>query len=299
MRYKTDSVDHIKHPWPASPPRRLVLVHHRALIPVPLPCLSPNHGLLCEVGVLAKARLAFGLLSTPPPHYMCSFGCWMSPLFFFHKTWHKPFVRDYMAKNHSARFERAFGRRRAKSMMEATAGSMIGVGEVGQTEAAASIVVRAHLLLRQIDDDRLRKQKVQIAQHSTQPNPTAPFLHAPSPPSGGNQQHNAYTRITHTDRTPPARCPQDQGADQPGEPRRPRRRRHLPERGEGPLPRGGLDRRSKRSRVIRALRWRLRGEGVRVPAREPEERDSVPDLLCVYRRRGGEVCRVCVFSALF
>eukprot|EP00903_Cladosiphon_okamuranus_P010445 g9881.t1 len=42
----------------------------------------------------------------------------------------QPFVRDYMAKNHSARFEHAFGQRRAKSMMEATAGSIIGVGEI-------------------------------------------------------------------------------------------------------------------------------------------------------------------------
>ena len=56
----------------------------------------------------------------------------------------QPFVRDYMVKNHSTRFERAFGQRRAKSMMEATAGSIIGVGEVCRcvgvaTEAAARV----------------------------------------------------------------------------------------------------------------------------------------------------------------
>ncbi|CAM9681343.1 unnamed protein product, partial [Hapterophycus canaliculatus] len=42
----------------------------------------------------------------------------------------KPFVRDYIKRNHSERFERAFGSRRAHSMMEATAGSIIGVGEI-------------------------------------------------------------------------------------------------------------------------------------------------------------------------
>ncbi|CAM9676971.1 unnamed protein product [Ectocarpus sp. 4 AP-2014] len=42
----------------------------------------------------------------------------------------QPFVRDYITRTHSERFERAFGQRRAKSMMEATAGSIIGVGEI-------------------------------------------------------------------------------------------------------------------------------------------------------------------------
>ena len=42
----------------------------------------------------------------------------------------QPFVKDYIANNHSGRFQRAFGERRAKLMMEATAGSVIGVGEV-------------------------------------------------------------------------------------------------------------------------------------------------------------------------
>ncbi|CAN0318394.1 unnamed protein product [Ectocarpus sp. 13 AM-2016] len=46
----------------------------------------------------------------------------------------QPFVRDYITRNHSERFERAFGQRRAKSMMEATAGSIIGVGEVRSRE---------------------------------------------------------------------------------------------------------------------------------------------------------------------
>ncbi|CAM9855657.1 unnamed protein product, partial [Discosporangium mesarthrocarpum] len=42
----------------------------------------------------------------------------------------QPFVRDYMAKNHGDTFQRVFGERRAKPLMEATAGSMIGVGEI-------------------------------------------------------------------------------------------------------------------------------------------------------------------------
>lgn len=42
----------------------------------------------------------------------------------------QPFVRDYLKKNHSQSFEGVFGQRRAKSMMEATAGSIIGVGEI-------------------------------------------------------------------------------------------------------------------------------------------------------------------------
>lgn len=53
----------------------------------------------------------------------------------------QPFVRDYMVKNHSQRFESVFGQRRAKSMMEATAGSIIGVGEVGDIFAARAACI--------------------------------------------------------------------------------------------------------------------------------------------------------------
>ncbi|CAM9678702.1 unnamed protein product [Choristocarpus tenellus] len=42
----------------------------------------------------------------------------------------QPFARDYMAKTHGDTFRKAFGDRHATPMMEATAGSMIGVGEI-------------------------------------------------------------------------------------------------------------------------------------------------------------------------
>lgn len=42
----------------------------------------------------------------------------------------QPVVKDYMTKNHAAFFEQTFGERNAKTMMHATAGSLIGVGEI-------------------------------------------------------------------------------------------------------------------------------------------------------------------------
>lgn len=42
----------------------------------------------------------------------------------------QPFVRDYLAKNHAADFEKAFGKGTGKAMMHATAGSLIGIGEI-------------------------------------------------------------------------------------------------------------------------------------------------------------------------
>lgn len=42
----------------------------------------------------------------------------------------QPVVKDYMAKHHAQFFEHTFGDRNAKTMMHATAGSLIGVGEI-------------------------------------------------------------------------------------------------------------------------------------------------------------------------
>ncbi|KAA8913251.1 mitochondrial carrier domain-containing protein [Sphaerosporella brunnea] len=42
----------------------------------------------------------------------------------------QPFVRDYLATNHSATFENAFGKSTGKAIMHATAGSLIGIGEI-------------------------------------------------------------------------------------------------------------------------------------------------------------------------
>lgn len=42
----------------------------------------------------------------------------------------QPVVKDYMAKNHLPFFEATFGERNAKTMMHATAGSLIGIGEI-------------------------------------------------------------------------------------------------------------------------------------------------------------------------
>lgn len=42
----------------------------------------------------------------------------------------QPFVRDYLATNHGAFFDQTFGRGNGKAMMHATAGSLIGIGEI-------------------------------------------------------------------------------------------------------------------------------------------------------------------------
>ncbi|TDH71843.1 hypothetical protein CCR75_005245 [Bremia lactucae] len=42
----------------------------------------------------------------------------------------QPVVKDYMLKDHAAYFEHHFGERNAKTMMHATAGSLIGIGEI-------------------------------------------------------------------------------------------------------------------------------------------------------------------------
>jgi len=42
----------------------------------------------------------------------------------------QPFVRDYLAKNHGESFDRAFGKGNGKAIMHATAGSVIGIGEI-------------------------------------------------------------------------------------------------------------------------------------------------------------------------
>ena len=42
----------------------------------------------------------------------------------------QPFVRDYLSRHHGGTFDRTFGRGNGKAMMHATAGSMIGVGEI-------------------------------------------------------------------------------------------------------------------------------------------------------------------------
>ncbi|KAG2765591.1 hypothetical protein JG687_00004383 [Phytophthora cactorum] len=42
----------------------------------------------------------------------------------------QPVVKDYMTKNHASFFEHTFGERNAKTMMHASAGSLIGIGEI-------------------------------------------------------------------------------------------------------------------------------------------------------------------------
>ncbi|KAL1985546.1 hypothetical protein VTN96DRAFT_7766 [Rasamsonia emersonii] len=42
----------------------------------------------------------------------------------------QPFVRDYLAKHHGADFDNAFGKGTGKAIMHATAGSLIGIGEI-------------------------------------------------------------------------------------------------------------------------------------------------------------------------
>jgi hypothetical protein len=42
----------------------------------------------------------------------------------------QPFVRDYLAKNHGESFDRTFGKGNGKAIMHATAGSLIGIGEI-------------------------------------------------------------------------------------------------------------------------------------------------------------------------
>jgi hypothetical protein len=42
----------------------------------------------------------------------------------------QPFVRDYLAQNHGGSFDRAFGKGNGKAIMHATAGSIIGIGEI-------------------------------------------------------------------------------------------------------------------------------------------------------------------------
>lgn len=42
----------------------------------------------------------------------------------------QPFVRDYLAHNHGDSFDRTFGKGNGKAIMHATAGSIIGIGEI-------------------------------------------------------------------------------------------------------------------------------------------------------------------------
>jgi len=42
----------------------------------------------------------------------------------------QPFVRDYLAQHHGDSFDRAFGKGTGKAIMHATAGSLIGIGEI-------------------------------------------------------------------------------------------------------------------------------------------------------------------------
>ena len=42
----------------------------------------------------------------------------------------QPFVRDYLAQNHGGSFDRTFGKGNGKAIMHATAGSLIGIGEI-------------------------------------------------------------------------------------------------------------------------------------------------------------------------
>ncbi|KAF2154556.1 mitochondrial carrier [Myriangium duriaei CBS 260.36] len=42
----------------------------------------------------------------------------------------QPFVRDYLASNHGETFDRTFGKGNGKAIMHATAGSLVGIGEI-------------------------------------------------------------------------------------------------------------------------------------------------------------------------
>lgn len=42
----------------------------------------------------------------------------------------QPFVRDYLSKNHGSFFDRSFGAGNGKAIMHATAGSLVGIGEI-------------------------------------------------------------------------------------------------------------------------------------------------------------------------
>lgn len=42
----------------------------------------------------------------------------------------QPFVRDYLSQHHGSTFDNAFGKSTGKTMMHATAGSLIGIGEI-------------------------------------------------------------------------------------------------------------------------------------------------------------------------
>ncbi|KAF9732063.1 hypothetical protein PMIN01_09992 [Paraphaeosphaeria minitans] len=42
----------------------------------------------------------------------------------------QPFARDYLAKNHGDSFDRTFGKGNGKAIMHATAGSVVGIGEI-------------------------------------------------------------------------------------------------------------------------------------------------------------------------
>lgn len=42
----------------------------------------------------------------------------------------QPFARDYLAKHYSSEFDNAFGKKTGKAVMHATAGSLIGIGEI-------------------------------------------------------------------------------------------------------------------------------------------------------------------------
>src|ERR1700753_1411740 len=42
----------------------------------------------------------------------------------------QPFVRDYLSNHHGAAFDQTFGRGNGKAMMHATAGGLIGIGEI-------------------------------------------------------------------------------------------------------------------------------------------------------------------------
>jgi len=42
----------------------------------------------------------------------------------------QPFVRDYLARHHGDGFDRTFGKGKGKAIMHATAGSIVGIGEI-------------------------------------------------------------------------------------------------------------------------------------------------------------------------
>lgn len=78
-----------------------------------------------KVGLTERHNSILNSLSTPRAFWSCD------TLYLRAPTVLQPFVRDYMVQHHSSSFKKAFGQRRANSMMEATAGSVVGVGEVG------------------------------------------------------------------------------------------------------------------------------------------------------------------------